>query len=248
REARTSAIAVPPRLPSSPPPGGSTSRRTTSPESSCRRCSELRSGRASAGAAVVAQTRIVRRNLAVRFISRQCRTRHRAVKVAATIGGMLAVAAAASDRPDWPPFVPPRSSLSAGVVSSIERVWRAPTLTRTVQGEPAPVPLKIYDAFLDSPDVTAAAARQLKLARYQVRMMGGGWYEADDGQGAHGIYRVRVRTPERHVILSWGHHSGAILGTISGTALTVLEFEDRDHQVSQKLTTYVLIENRVAAA
>lgn len=127
-------------------------------------------------------------------------------------------------------------------------MWREPTLTRTVEGEPAAVPIKIYDAFLDSPDVTASAARHLKLADYQVRMLDDGWYEADDGRGAHGIYRVLVRTPTRRVILSWGHHSGAILGTISGTALTVLEFEDRGHEVSQKLTAYVLIENRVAAA
>src|SRR5262249_54737822 len=94
----------------------------------------------------------------------------------------------------------------------------------------------------------AAAARHLKLADYQARVLEDNWYEADDGNGAHGVYRVLVRTPTRRVILSWGRHSGAILGTISGSALTVLEFQDQGQTVGQNLTAYVLIDYRVAGA
>jgi len=160
----------------------------------------------------------------------------------------VATAVAASEPSTWPSFLPSRASFSAGVAASVERVWRRPTLTRTVEGTPARVSLETYDAFVGAPDVTAEAARHRNLAKYVVRMMDAGWYQADDGEGAYGVYRVLVRTPTRRVILSWGHHSGAILGTITGSALTLLEFEDRGDEVSQKLTAYVLIDNRVAAA
>ena len=187
------------------------------------------------------------RHSVLMFISKgQCLTRRkgRALKIAAVVGALSAAATPASD---WPDFAPPRDALAPGIVSSIERVWSAPTLSRTVQGGSAPVPLATYDAFVDAPDVTAAAARHLKLAAYQVRVLDDDWYEADDGHGARGVYRVVARTPTRCVILSWGRHSGGILGTISGSALTVLDFEDLREAVGQKLTVYVLIENRVAA-
>jgi hypothetical protein len=170
----------------------------------------------------------------------------RAVEIAVAVAA-VGTAVAASEPSPWPAFLPSRASLSVGVVAGVERVWRRPTLTRTVEGTPARVSLATYDAFVDAPDLTAEAARHLDLAKYDVRVMDDDWYEADDGGGAHGVYRVLVRTPTRRVILSWGHHSGAILGTITGSALTLLEFEDRGDEVGQKLTAYVLIDNRIAA-
>jgi hypothetical protein len=176
------------------------------------------------------------------------RARCREVKIALVIAlGLLSVAAGPAPA-DWPSFVPPRSSLAAGVASTIEQVWRHPTFARTVEGVAAPVSLDVYDAFVDAPDVTAAAARHLRLAKYDVRVLDDDWYQASDGRGARGLYRVLVRDRHRRVIVSWGSHSGAILGTVTGSALTLLEFDDRAGQVGQKLTAYVLIDNTVAAA
>lgn len=69
--------------------------------------------------------------------------------------------------------------------------------------------------------LAAAAARHLGLAQYEVRRIDAQVYEADDHRGARGGYRVLVRQPGRHVILSWGRHTGGLLGTIRGQALTV---------------------------
>jgi len=161
---------------------------------------------------------------------------------------VLALSSVAAARAaSWPPFVPPPDSLSYDVASTVERVWRDPTFTRTVHVESAPASLAAYDAFIDAPDLTAAAARHLKLANYDVRILDRDWYHADDGHGARGLYRVLVRERTRRVIVSWGSHSGAILGTISGSALTVLTFDERQGRVGQTLTAYVLIENTVAA-
>lgn len=49
-------------------------------------------------------------------------------------------------------------------------------------------------------------------------------------------------------MISWGRHRGWLLGTISGSALTVLDLRARDGRVDQSLTAYVRIDNAVAAA
>ena len=186
---------------------------------------------------------------------RQSRTDRAARKEkTAWVAGLLVAGALAAAWADpaggraWPPFLAPREAFPVDVVASVERVWLEPTLRRTVEGRPARAPFEVYAAFVDAPDVTAAAARFRKLASYAVEPLGDDRYRADDGAGARGFYRVLVREPHRRVILSWGEHRGAFLGTISGSAITVLEIEPRGDLVAQTLTAHVRIDQRVAAA
>jgi len=166
--------------------------------------------------------------------------------------GLVALAFLLGTRADastgWPPFLPPADSFPSALVAGIGRVWMEPTLSRSVEGEPVPVPRPVYLAFVDAPDVTAAAARHLKLANYEVRVLGDGRYEADDHDGARGVYEVLLRHDGRRVVFSRGSHSGAILRTIRGSALTVMDFEAQADSTGTRLTAYVLIDNRVAAA
>ncbi|MBI2217064.1 MAG: hypothetical protein HYU51_07180 [Candidatus Rokubacteria bacterium] len=55
------------------------------------------------------------------------------------------------------------------------------------------------------------------------------------------------REDGRRVILSWGTHRGAILGTVAGSALTLLEFDARERGTAQRLRAHVLMESGVAA-
>jgi hypothetical protein len=178
----------------------------------------------------------------------QCRTggRDRRAKTAVALALTATLVARASPA-GWPPFLPPPREFSAEVVESVERIWADPTLTRSVEGEPVAASLEAYRAFVDAPEVTAAAARHLGIARHRVHVRSDGWYEADDRDGARGRYRVLVRAGGRRVILSVGHHTSAFLGTVGGRALTVLRFEEREHGVVPRLTAYVRIENRAAA-
>src|SRR5919108_3028086 len=164
-----------------------------------------------------------------------------------TVAIVLGLAVAGAAASSWPPFLPPPEDFPSDVVRDVERVWRDPTLSRTVKGPRARVPFELYTAFVDMPDVTAAAARHLKLADYRVKRLDDNTYEADDRAGAHGRYRVLVRTPNRRVILSWGRHTGRFLGSIGGSALTVLDLTEANGGVDQQLTAYVLIDNAVAA-
>jgi len=169
---------------------------------------------------------------------------------AATLVVLSIAARTWADLPNhsWPPFLASRESFPPDIVAAIERVWLEPTLSRTVRGRPARVPFDVYAAFVDSPDVTAAAARHKKLAPYVVEALGDDRYRADDRAGARGFYRVLLRDPQRRVILSWGEHSGSLLGTISGSALTLLDLEPRGDAVDQTLTTQVRIDQTLAAA
>jgi len=160
---------------------------------------------------------------------------------------MITISASAAPAGSWPSLLGPPEALSPEVSAAIERVWTAPTLRRRVHAPSARVPLEVYRAFLDTPDVTAAAARFLKLASYGVQVLDDDRYEADDGDGARGFSQVLQRNPRRRVIFSKGEHTGPILGTVRGYALTVLELEPRGDSVDAALTAYIYIDDRVAA-
>jgi hypothetical protein len=159
-------------------------------------------------------------------------------------------AGVAGETPDrhWPPFLAPPSAFSRDIATTVERLWLAPTLTRTVRGRPARAPFELYSALVDTPEVTAAAARFLGVARYEVEPIEDGWYRATDNNGARGVWRVLVREPTRRVVLSRGEHSGGLLGRIGGSALTVMEFTAGEGAVRPTLTVHVYIENPVAAS
>lgn len=174
------------------------------------------------------------------------RVRHHVVPTLAPLVLAASVTGAA-----WPDFLAPPAAYSTTEVATVRRAWLSPTLHRGVEGPPAPMPLASYLALVDAPDVTAAAARHLGLAQYEVRMIGPDRYEADDHDGAHGVYRVIERRDgppvAMRVTLSWGRRRGPLLGTISGSALTVMEFEAHGGQTLQRLDTYVVIDNAVVA-
>jgi hypothetical protein len=161
---------------------------------------------------------------------------------------VLALTSFGSVSPDWPPFLRAGDDYPAPIASAIKRLWTDATFTRTVKADPAPVPLSFYLRFIDAPDVTAAAARHLGLTTYHVRALGNDYYEAHDGYGgARGEYRVLARGEGSRMLLSWGSHRGSILGTVSGSALTQLEFADDGGRATQRLTANVIIDKGIVA-
>jgi hypothetical protein len=170
-----------------------------------------------------------------------------AIVASAIIVLTLAMTALGAAPRDWPPFLRPSEEYSADVAKAVRRLWTDATFTRTVSAEPAAVPLAFYLRFVDAPDVTAAAARHLGLTTYEVRRLGGDWYEATDGNRTRGVYRVLVRDGARRVIVSWGTHQGSLLGTIGGSALTQLEFGDEGARAAQRLDVNVIIDHGLIA-
>jgi|SRR5262245_5957102 len=168
--------------------------------------------------------------------------------VAVTLVLALATGAGGASAQPWPPVLASRESYPPDVSATVERVWSDPTLSRTVKGRVAHVPLDVYVAFLDAPDVTAAAARFRGLASYDIQAVDDSRYLASDGAGARGSAEVLQRQPRRVVVLSRGEHTGPFLGTISGSALTIIDLEPQQRGVNPTLVAYVYIDNALAAS
>ena len=84
--------------------------------------------------------------------------RTQALFAAATLLLAFAADSAGAAVAPWPPALGTRAAFSPEVTAAVERVWDRPTLSRTVNGPTARVPIGVYTAFVDAPDVTAAAA------------------------------------------------------------------------------------------
>jgi len=154
------------------------------------------------------------------------RARHQASTLVAVAAVLILVgdgSGASLER--WPSALGSREVFPPDVTAAVERVWSEPTLRRTVNGRSARVPLDVYVAFLGTPEVTPAAARFRKFAGYEIRDLGDDRYVASDGDGARGFAQVLRREPHRVVFLSRGEHTSLFLGTISGSALTVVDVE-----------------------
>lgn len=160
---------------------------------------------------------------------------------------VLTVSSAGAGASAWPPFLPAPDEYPGYIARAITRLWTEPTFAREVRAAPAPVPPASYLRFVDAPDLTAAAARHLDLAQYDVDVLGNDWYAANDHDGARGIYRVLLRDGGRRVVLSWGTHRGAILGAVHGSALTRLDFSGEAGRTGQRLAVHVIIDSAVAA-
>jgi hypothetical protein len=163
-------------------------------------------------------------------------------------GCLVGPAAAGAPAGPWPAFLPPRQAYPEEIAAVVAQTWQEATFVRTVRGRAVPVPLGLYAALVDTPDLTAAAARFRGLATDEVRLVGEDLYEAEDHRGARGYYRVLERDRSRRVLLSWGEHRSRWLGTVTGSALTVLTLEERGGAVQAELTAHVRIDNPVAAA
>jgi hypothetical protein len=160
--------------------------------------------------------------------------------VAAIVLLCLASISGASGTP-WPPLLGSREAFPPEVSTAVERVWIEPTLSRTINGPSARVPLDVYEAFVDTPEVTAAAARFRRIRTFDIHALDDDSYWGDDGDGARFVNRVLRREPRRRVLLSEGQLVNPLLGTISASALTVLDLEPQDGEVSPKLTAYMYI-------
>ncbi len=124
----------------------------------------------------------------------------------------------------------------------IERTWTGATFRRTVAPPPVEVPLALYVALIDAPDVVAAAARRLGVATETVAALGDGGWEVRSTKGSRAKYRVLLSAPDRRVVLSHGHVM--VLGlAIPGSVLGVLELDDRTTSVDQRLTVHARVEH-----
>ena len=150
----------------------------------------------------------------------------------------------AADDSRWPPFLPARDSVPDAAL--VEHVWGHETFRRTLSPPPLDVPLVLYAALIDAPDVLAAAAARRGLSTETAARRADGSYEFRSPKGSRAVYRVLVSEPDRRVVLSHGHL--VVVGLkVAGSVLGVLELQDREEGLRQRLTVHARLDNTVWA-
>src|SRR5262249_28832321 len=116
---------------------------------------------------------------------------------------LLCLASSVSGAPgtSWPSLLGSRDAFSPELSAAVERVWLESTLSRTITGPSVRAPLDVYAAFVDTPEVTASAARFRKIYSYEVRVLDDDRYWGDDGDGGRGLAQVLRREPRRRIFL-----------------------------------------------
>ncbi len=153
---------------------------------------------------------------------------------------LVAWSAAVASDARWPPFLPARDAVPDAAV--VERVWTGETFRRVITPPPVAVPLGLYGALIDAPDVVAAAATRLGIATETVAPLPDGSWEIRSTKGSRAVYRVLLRAPDRRVVLSHGHV--IVLGfQVPGAVLGVLDLREQGTGVEQHLTAHARIEH-----
>lgn len=168
----------------------------------------------------------------------------------AVVVPLIATLALADD--GVPPFLGNPETLAPEVRGEVAAIWTRRTVTRTVTGQPARVPIELYQLVVDLPEVTAAAGEHLGAGRYRVARRGPDFFDVADAEGATGTYRVIVKRPGERVLLAHVHRRARLLGDVRGATITRLTFgESRDDDgrpvVTQRIETVARIDHRVAA-
>jgi hypothetical protein len=145
-----------------------------------------------------------------------------------------------ADDSRWPPFLPPRASVPEAAL--VERTWVQKTFQRSFSPPPVNVPIDVYTALIDSPDVVAGAARELGIASETAGRRADGSYELRSPDGSEAIFKVLVSEPNRRAVLSYGHV--VVWGLeVKGSVLGILDLREHEGSLHQQLTAQGHVEN-----
>lgn len=169
---------------------------------------------------------------------------------------LIAVLAAATNvgaaAEDLPPWIPEPERLPLEIRAEISAIWKRRTIARTAAGQPAPVPIALYQLFVDAPEITAAAGLHLGVGKYRVTRQGADVYDVEDGDGARGQYRVIARNPIQRVVIAKIERTTRLIGHVRASSLSLLTLTpdigtDGKPQIAQRVDNVVRIDHRVVA-
>ena len=110
------------------------------------------------------------------------------------------------------------------VENQVREIRERPTLAHTVSGIRVKSGLPLYEFLLANPDITAALARALGAATYQVSPDGENGFRGQDSKGAQGHFMLVEQGEGRRVFFARGTYKKPLLPTIAGRLVLVLEY------------------------
>jgi hypothetical protein len=120
-----------------------------------------------------------------------------------------------------------------------------------VEAEPFVVRADVFEYLLDHPEFATHVARTLRLAKFRIRSTPQGLV-LDDGRGLTGHFRVVYAANGTRLFHANGEYNKALLPTIQGQALTVIEYDTSPAPrgrvlVKPAVSGFVRLDNRVIA-
>lgn len=125
----------------------------------------------------------------------------------------------AADRPA--PILPP--DIPSAQRAEIEGLADAAHLSTRVAAEPFLTRREIFEYLLDHPDFATQVTRALRLARYKIWSTPEGML-LEDGWGVRGHFRVVYAANGTRIFHAKGEYRKALLPTIQGEAITMIEY------------------------
>jgi hypothetical protein len=153
--------------------------------------------------------------------------------------------AAARPAPVLPAGIPPAHR------AQIEEITTAADVSTRVAAEPILTRREIFEYLLDHPDFATHVTRALRLARFRVWSSPQGM-RLDDGRGLQGRFQVVYAANGTRVFHARGEFRKALLPTIHGEAVTMIEYvmtpaADGRILVTPAVSGFVRLDSRLAA-
>ncbi len=137
----------------------------------------------------------------------------------ATLAVVGAVTPAVGQRPlDLPETVPVAER------EAFERLASTADVSTRVEAEPFLVRRDVFEYLLDHPPFATQVARTLRLAKFRIWQTAEGMI-LDDGRGLTGQFRVVYAANGTRLFHANGEYNAALLPTIHGQALTMIEYD-----------------------
>lgn len=161
--------------------------------------------------------------------------------------GIVSAAASTAGTPvlSLPPTVP------AAERSAWEQLATTADVATRVEAEPFLARAAVFEYLLDHPAFATDVARALRLSKFTIRNTPAGMV-LDDGRGLTGEFRLVYAANGTRLFHADGEYNAALLPTISGEALTVIEYRTRPAPrgrvfVAPAVSGFVRLDSRVLA-
>ena len=144
------------------------------------------------------------------------------------------------------------SEIPAGTRQRLATVIDQPSLAAHVDGEPFRARREVFEYLLDHPEFATHVTRALKVARYRVWTVPGG-YGLDDGWGTVGTFEFVHVAPGARVMHARGEYQHRVLPSIRGQAIISITYaatpsSDGKATIAAAVDTYVKLESKLLAA
>jgi hypothetical protein len=144
------------------------------------------------------------------------------------------------------------SEIPADTRQRLAPVTERASLASHVDGEPFRARRDIFEYLLDHPEFTTHLTRTLKVARYRVWTVPGG-FGLDDGWGTVGTFEVVYGAPGIRVMHAKGEYQQRMLPHIRGQAIITIRYaatpsSDGKATIAAAVDSHIKLENKMLAA